>query len=292
MPNMAAGTTSSPCDTHATFEKKRLEPGALELVLIAGFRLKNCDLVIRLVLELAQRLLQIFLLLHCGHGFFLLLLEEVTGGLVFRLQVLHLLLHPGFLLLHLVCRHLFDLLQVGVVFLVTILTRVGNTRHFGCTLHELVECLQVPGVFVRISIGGCARTEILEGRVALDAILAAQVFGVVHGAVHVHDNGIRVSLVPFGSQLVPIRFQLLAVTSPWCQELHEGHLPVLHRLQDLLVPVLRGCLEGFRRRAGHGAASGDRQQLPHDADGAKSEGGGGRYSFFNKKRLSLLLTEA
>jgi len=91
---------------------------------------------------------------------------------------------------------------------------------------------------------------VLDGRVALDTVLAAQVL--VHGAVDIgNESSLRV--LEIFHELVPSRLHGFAVASPRGEELDEYRLAGSGR-----VEVVRGQLEGA-----HGSHEGEEDESTH-----------------------------
>merc|ERR1719253_1559736 len=86
---------------------------------------------------------------------------------------------------------------------------------------ELLEGREVAAALVGIAVGGGGGGEVLDGRVAADAVLAAEVL--VHGAVDVGDDD-GLGGLELVRELVPSRFHRFAVASPRGKELNKGAL--------------------------------------------------------------------
>ena len=105
---------------------------------------------------------------------------------------------------------------------------------------KLLQAVEVTSTLVVLEV---TRFTVLEGRVALDAILRAQGLP-LPSAVHVRNERSRVA-AELIHQLVPIGLQLLAVAAPRGKELDEDTLPC-----RLGIPILLAELDGreFWRR--------------------------------------------
>mmetsp|Transcript_120087 Transcript_120087/g.383346 ORF Transcript_120087/g.383346 Transcript_120087/m.383346 type:complete len:259 (+) Transcript_120087:157-933(+) len=219
-------------------------PLQLGLRRFCRFLLENEQLVPALALKLAELRLELVCRFHGGHGLLLLLVEQGAGLLLLCSQLVHLLLHMFLHLLELGLVEVLDFLQVSLVLLVTILQSGRVAWLLGLRLYELDHGIVVAGILVLLAIRRESWAEVLQGGVALNTVLLADLLCVVHSAVDIDDQGIAF-VVELLTKLVPIRLQLLAVASPRRLELGEHKLALLHPLDYLLVPVALVGLQGL-----------------------------------------------
>merc|ERR1719487_148160 len=176
--------------------------------------------------------------LDVGNGLILLLLERLVLGL----ELLNLGLEGGLGILELLLAFGdlgiesggveghggLDLSLLGGVTEVEVLRSTGRSE---VLLGESLEVLKGAATLVVFEV---VRIAVLDGRIALDTVLAAEVL--VDGAVNIGDeSGLRV--LEFLHELVPSRLHGFAVSSPRSEELDENGLAASH-----LVEVVRGEL--------------------------------------------------
>jgi len=152
-----------------------------------------------------------------------------AADLELTLALLHVgkgLLHDGNLLLHdslsiadlpfePVCCHGHKLLDLCLHLFAAEIEMGWATARPQVLISELLQGIKVTAPLVVLEVTCIA---ILDGRVALDAMLLAR-FLAIGCAVNIHHSRI------LGHQFVPIGLQLLAMTSPRCLELYQDLFP-------------------------------------------------------------------
>mmetsp|Transcript_8784 Transcript_8784/g.28994 ORF Transcript_8784/g.28994 Transcript_8784/m.28994 type:complete len:284 (+) Transcript_8784:934-1785(+) len=124
---------------------------------------------------------------------------------------------------------------------------VGGALGAEVVVHVLHEVVELAAALVVIALG--VAREGLEGGVAADAELLAEVLGVIGGAVNIADDNGRGVLV-LVAELVPVRLESLAVAAPGGKELHEGRLAAVEHERVEVLPVEVDGGGGGRGREG------------------------------------------
>mmetsp|Transcript_8783 Transcript_8783/g.28987 ORF Transcript_8783/g.28987 Transcript_8783/m.28987 type:complete len:238 (+) Transcript_8783:934-1647(+) len=168
------------------------------------------------------------------------LLEAILGGLHLSVERLDLGIEGGLVEARLLVNEL-DLL-LGAHLLV-----VGGALGAEVVVHVLHEVVELAAALVVIALG--VAREGLEGGVAADAELLAEVLGVIGGAVNIADDNGRGVLV-LVAELVPVRLESLAVAAPGGKELHEGRLAAVEHERVEVLPVEVDGGGGGRGREG------------------------------------------